>query len=47
VRARRKLVGWKLLDHPGELRHCALDAALCALALLVSAFSVAGTPQRR
>jgi hypothetical protein len=41
------LVGWKLLDHPGELRHGALVAAGCALVLLVSAFSVARAPQRR
>lgn len=41
------VVGWKLLDHPGELRHGALAAAACALLLLSSAFSVAGAPPRR
>jgi hypothetical protein len=36
------LVGWKLLDHPGELRHGALLAAGSALVLVASSFSVAG-----
>jgi hypothetical protein len=36
------LVAWKLLDHPGELRHGALVAAGSALVLVASSFSVAG-----
>jgi hypothetical protein len=36
------VVGYKLLDHPGELRHGALAAGLCALLLMSSAFAVAG-----
>jgi hypothetical protein len=41
------LVGLKLLDHTGELRHGALIAAACALVLVASAFTVAGAPLRR
>jgi hypothetical protein len=41
------VVGWKLLDHPGDLRRGALAAAACALLLLSSAFAVAGAPPRR
>jgi hypothetical protein len=35
------VVGWKLLDHPGDVRRGALAAAACAVVLASSAFAVA------